>query len=254
MSRLRQTAVLLPGLAIALLVPAGRVVAEEVRGVVSGVDLSKHELRVDGRGPARGETVTFTLDDKTLVLFGSQKGSAMDLNPGRRIRVEYEVAGDGTHIARVVRAAGRPLAARATPAGRITPAAPPVATGPNAAATGDAVTGVLQRVARADREIVVIGPGAKGPETETTVAVPEGAKVVKEGKPSSLENLKEGDAVAVRVERRDGKLTAVEVQAGPGAALSAATPAPDRSQMIPRIRQALHMADEVLRHLDSQKP
>jgi hypothetical protein len=254
MSSLRQTAVLLPGLAIALLVPVGRVAADEVRGVVSGVDLSKHELRVDGRGAARGETMTFTLDDKTLVLFGSQKGAAADLNSGRRVRVEYEVAGDGTHIARVVRAAGRPLAARAIPAGRTTPAEPPVVSGPNAAAAGGAVTGVLQRVARADREIVVIGPGAKGPETETTVAVPEGAKVVKEGKPSSLENLKEGDAVAVRAERRDGKVTAVEVQAGPGAALSAAAPAPERSRMIPRIRQALHMADEVLRYLDSQKP
>jgi hypothetical protein len=127
-----------------------------------------------------------------------------------------------------------------------------VAAVPNAATAGDSVTGVLQRVARADREIVVVGPGSKGPETETTVAVPEAAKVAKEGKPSSLEELKEGDAVAVRVERRDGKLTAVEVQAGPGAALPAATtPAPERGRMIPRLRQALRLTDEVLRHLDS---
>jgi hypothetical protein len=224
----------------ALLVPAGGAAAGEARGVVAAVDPAKKELRVDGRGADRGTTLTFTLDDKTLVLFGPDKAAPADLPVGRRVRVEFEEGPDGRRVARVVRARGR------------RPGPRPAATGPApAAAAGDVVTGVLQRVARTDREVVVIGPGAKGPETETTVAVPEGAKVFKDGKPASLEALKEGDPAAIRVERKGGRATALEVQAGPGAALSA-SPAPERRPVIPRLRQALHIADEVLRQLDPE--
>jgi Cu/Ag efflux protein CusF len=241
MLNFRFTAALLAGLASALIATPG-LAAEEVRGVIASVDPAKNELHLEGRGPARGATLTFTLDDKTLVLFGAEKARAADLRAGRRVRIKYEQNANGQRIARVVRDIGRP------------PVAPVAATAPAAmAGSGDAITGVLRRVARADRELVVIGPGSTGPETETTVAVPEMAKVMKEGKPSSLEALKEGDAVAIRAERRDGRLTALEVQAGPGAALSSA-PAPERGRMVPRIRQALHLADEVLRHLDADEP
>jgi cold shock CspA family protein len=231
--------ILLAALASLLIVSAAR--AGEVRGVVTAVDANKNELRVEGRGPARGATRVFVLDDKTLVLFGSEKASAADLQPGRHVRVEFQEDRDGNRLARVVHASGR-RPAPATAAPGPAPATP----------AADVVSGVLQRVSRADREIVVIGPGPKGPETETTLAVPESTKVVREGNSASLEALKEGDAVVVRVEKRDGKSTAVEVQAGPGATLSANSQPSERSKAIPRLRQVLHIADEVLRRLDPE--
>ena len=65
---------------------------------------------------------------------------------------------------------GMALAAAASAAELRVVAASPAA---NVPANADAVTGVLRRVAYSDREVVVIGPGPKGTETETTVAVPE---------------------------------------------------------------------------------
>jgi hypothetical protein len=214
-----------------------RVAAADVRGVIASLDTGKKELRLEGRGAERGSTLVFALDDKTLVLFGAEKASVADLRAGRRVRVEFEMNDDGQRVARVIRAVGRP------------PAAPVAAPAAPVMATGDAVTGVLQRVALSDRELVVIGPGSKGAETESTIAVPETAKIVKEGKPAALEALKEGDTVAVRVQGRGGRMTALEVQAGAGATLSA-PPAAERGKFVPRLRQALHLADEVLRRLD----
>jgi hypothetical protein len=241
MSSFREHAWRLVVLGCALLAFTARASAEEARGVLVGVDTTKNELHLDSRGRMRG-TLTFALDDKTLVLFGSEKGTANDLKAGRRIRVEYQEDGNGQRIARVIHSPGRPAAAA------------PAKSAPVVASAGaNAINGVLQRVARADREVVVIGPGAKGPETETTVAVPEAAKIVKEGKPSSLEALKEGDVVAIRVERRaNNQVIALEVQAGPGAALSATPAAAERSRVVPRLRQALHLADELLRRMDPE--
>jgi cold shock CspA family protein len=238
MTSCRLPALLIAGFASVLFTSTSRAAPNEIRGLLVGVDLAKNELRVE----RRGMTLTLTLDEKTLVLFGAEKGVPADLKTGRRVRVEFEEDRDGLRLARVVRSNGRPSSAPAATAG--TP--PPTV-------EGDAITGVLQRVSRADREIVVIGPGTKGPETETTIAIPENAKVGKDGKSSSLEALKEGDAVAVRAERRDGRLTAVEVQAGKGAGLTA-TPASERPRMIPRLRQALHLADEVLRRVEPFEP
>jgi hypothetical protein len=235
MGKLHHHVLLLAGFAF---LAGDRVAAADVRGVIASLDSAKKELRLEGRGAERRSTLVFALDDKTLVLFGVEKGSVADLQAGRRVRIEFELNDDGQRVARVIRATGRP------------PAAPVAAPAAPVMAAGDAVTGVLQRVARSDRELVVIGPGSKGPETESTIAVPETAKIVKEGKPASLESLKEGDTVAVRVESRGGRLKAVEVQGGAGATLS--TPAgPERGKFVPRLRQALHVADEVLRRLDN---
>jgi hypothetical protein len=242
MTSYRHSAAVFACVATAWLGSAGRAGADEVRGVLRDVDPAKKEIRVEGRGRDRGATLTFVLDDKTLILFGREKGAASDLQTGRRVRVEFEDAGEGRHVARVIRAAGRPAAtAVAAPVAVSTPAAP-----------ADGIAGVLQRVSRADREIVVIGPGPKGPETETTVAVPESTKIVKDGKPSSLEALREGDSVAVRTERRDGRPSALEVQVGPGATVAGPAPTPESGRVISRIRQALHMADEVLRRVDPE--
>jgi cold shock CspA family protein len=224
--------------------------ADEARGVVTRVDPDKKEFRVEGRGPARGAPLTLKYDANTEILLGRDAGTADDLAAGRRVRVVYEDR-DGKPVARVVRVVGGRIA-RAV--GRAADrAAPEEAPAPTPAADDTSVTGTLQRVARTDREVVVIGPGAKGAETETTVAVPEKAKIVKGGKPAGLEDLKEGDPVAVRVEKRDGKLQALEVQAGPGAAVGAATAklAAKRERLIPKIRQALQTADGVLRMIEA---
>jgi cold shock CspA family protein len=250
MSSKQWTVALVASLAVTGVVPTGRLAADEMHGVISGIDLAKNELLVDGRGNARGTTMRFVLNGKTLVLFNSEKGSAKDLASGRRVRVEYEQVRDGERTARVIRALGRPAAAA-----RAVETRPP-APGPfRGVAQGDAITGVLQRVARADRELVVIGPGAKGPDTETTVAVPEDVKIVKDGKPVGLEALKEGDAVSVRAEQKAGRLTAREVVVGQGAPLTSTTdPVTERGRMVPRIRQVLHIADEMLRRFDPDEP
>lgn len=229
------------GLPIATVPLADRAAAADVRGVIAGIDSATGELRLEGRRRERGSELVFTLDEKTLVLFGSEKAKVADLQPGRRVRVEFELSDSGQRVARVIHATGRPQPA-------------PVTASPTTTATrGDEISGVLQRVSRSDREIVVIGPGPKGPETESTIAVPDRAKIVRDGKPATLDSLKEGDSVAVRIQREGGKLTAAEVQAGPGATLSAA-PSAERGKVVPRLRQALHIADEVLKRLDTPAP
>jgi cold shock CspA family protein len=249
MSSKHWTVALAASLAVTVVAPIGRTAADEMHGVISGIDLAKSELLVDGRGNTRGTTMRFVLSEKTLVLFNAEKGSAKDLASGRRVRVEYEQDRDGERTARVIRALGRPAAAARAVETRPAP-------GPfRGVAQGDAITGVLQRVARADRELVVIGPGAKGPDTETTVAVPDDAKIVKDGKPVGLEALKEGDAVAVRAEQKSGRLTAREIVVGQGAPLtSSPDTAAERGRMVPRIRQVLHIADELLRRIDPDDP
>lgn len=224
---------------LAALTLVGSLAADEVRGTLARLDLDKNELRVELR---RGEAVTVALDAKTLVLFGSTVGKAADLSAGRRVRVEFETR-DGVPVATVVRSFGRPLL-RPVPAAELPRGEPRLPPGP-----GDAITGILQRVSQADREVVVIGPGAQGPETETTIAVPTEAKVIKDGKPAALDGLKEGDTVAIRAEKREGRLIAVELQAGAGAKLSAAPTAP-RGEMLPRLRQALKIADAILRQME----
>ena len=73
------------------------------------------------------------------------------------------------------------------------------------------MTGVLQRVALTDREIVVIGPGAKGePELESILTVPEDARITKDAKPAKLEDLKEGERVVVRTEKRGDKMAGTQ--------------------------------------------
>jgi hypothetical protein len=204
------------------------VCADEVRGRIVGVDLDKHQVRVEGRGRFRGQTLTLLLDDKTQVSFGSHAASPADLTADRRARVVYEDR-DGKKVATSIRVLG---AAPARPA---------------AAADPNTITGTLQRVAPTERELVVVGPGAKGPETETTVTVPEGVKITKGDKTLTIDVLKEGEQVTVKVDRRDGRPTAVSVHVGP---LPAAA---QRSDVIPRVRMALQIADMILQQME-QKP
>jgi hypothetical protein len=196
--------------------------ADEVRGRIVGVDLDKHQVRIEGRGRFRGQTLTLLLDDKTQVSFGAQAAGAADLTAGRRARVVYEDR-DGKKVATAIRVLG---AAPARPA------------------DANTITGTLQRVAPTERELVVIGPGPKGPETETTVTVPEGVKILKGDKTLTIDVLKEGEQVTVKVDRRAGRPTAVSVHVGP---LPAAA---QRSDVIPRLRAALQIADMILQQME----
>ena len=200
--------------------------ADEVRGRIVGVNLDRHQLRVEGRGRFRGQTLTLQLDDKTQVSFGTQAASVADLTADRRARVVYEDR-DGKKVATSVRVLGpRPA---------------------SAPADANTITGTLQRVAPKERELVVVRPGAKGPETETTVAVPEGVKILKGDKTLTIDVLKGGEQVTVKVDRRGGRPQAVSVHVGP-------PPTAERSDMIPRLRAALQIADLILQQMEqSQK-
>jgi hypothetical protein len=122
--------------------------------------------------------------------------------------------------------------------------AAPAPTGPP---NNDAVTGVLRRVAYSDRELVVVGPGPMGKEMETTVAVPEAARIVKDGKDATLDDLKEGETASVQIEQKDGRPSAVAIQVGPGAA-----PEKRMTRAIPRIRRLLKVADQILQGLENR--
>jgi hypothetical protein len=212
------------------LVPAS--LGAEIRGRIARVDLDRNELVIEPvlrRNPA----LTLTIEKDTQILFGQQAGTPADLAQGRRARVEYE-ARDGRQVARVVHVVG------AAPARR-SPTPPP----------GDGVAGVLRRVALTDREIVVIGPGPKGPETETTLDVPEEAKILKDGKPLAFDDLKENETVRVQVEKRNGRLTALQIQVGPVGV--AAAPPRQQQDAIPKLRRVLQMLDKVLEQMEKSR-
>jgi hypothetical protein len=207
--------------------------AADVRGLIVRVDPDKKELILEGRGGGlRGMPLAFLLDKDTEVLFGRQPGTLADLAPGRRVRLTIEDR-DGRPVARVIHVVGARPAAPAPPPG------------------GDGISGVLQRVAFTDREIVVIGPGPKGPETETTIAVTDATKIRKGDKTVAFEELKEGEAVTVQAEKRDSRLTAVTIQVGPSGPVPAM--APEQRDLLPRIRRALQMADKILEQMEKSR-
>jgi Cu/Ag efflux protein CusF len=208
--------------------------AAEVRGVLSKVDLDKNEITLEGRGKgARGMTFTFVVDPDTKVMFGDQAGTLKDLSPGKHVRVIYETRGDRT-VALTIK--GFALFAPAVPA---VPAGTPPRADPGA------VTGTLQRVAYTEREIVVVGPGAQGPETETTFRVPGDVKITRGDKAQTLDDLKEGERVAVTAEKRDGKLTATAIQVG-----DAAPQAPKKESRLQRI---LEIAGRVMQMAEKMR-
>jgi Cu/Ag efflux protein CusF len=212
--------------------------ADEARGRIIQIDPDKKEIRLETRRPLRGAVLDLKIDAKTQIFIAGQPAKLSDLEPGRRIRVVFEPR-DGKPVAQVIRSLGLNL---------VQP--PPAARPPAAPKEGEGLAGTLQRVASTDREIVVIGPGPKGPETETTIAVPEETAITRDGKKITLDDLKEGETVTVKAESRKGKLTAVSIQVGQAAAAQPA--APPRRNLIPRLRQALKMADELLREIEER--
>lgn len=218
---------ILAGLA-AMLLLAAALSAAEVRGVIASVDLKAGELVLDNVKPRRADS-TYLVNDKTVVQYGKEPGTLKDLPSGRHVNVEFEER-DGQRVVTALRVHGRPPAVKAV-------------------ADNSTMHGTLRRVAVTDREIVVIGPGAKGPETETTIAVPETVRVVRDGKAIPFDELKEGEGVTVTVEKHDGRLAAKTLQVGTAVAPLTATP----SNVVPRLRLILRIADGILQQLDKQK-
>jgi hypothetical protein len=224
------------GFTLAVLCPlllAGASAAAEVRGILSKVDLDRHEIVLEGRGRgARGVTFTFTVDRDTKVMFGDEPGRLDDLAAGKRVRISFEHQGN-EDVALLIRALGKPPAHSAA-AAAAAPAAP-----------ADAITGTLLRVAYTEREIVVVGPGPKGPETETTLAVPDKVPVTHGDRAISFDDLKEGEKVAVTAAKRDGKLTATAIYAG--GAVPKGAPKGDKVEKVMRI------VGEVLRVIQAMR-
>lgn len=222
--------------AAVMLVVAGTARAEDVRGVVGSVDPERGQVTVQLRGRgAHGLSLAFTLTNETAIEVGHQPATVADLRPGTRVRVLYE-ARDGRRFALAI-------AARA-PLGVVIAAKPGAAAASTAPADPNATVGSLQRVALSDREIVVVGPAKAGLEEETTFVVPESAAVTRDGKSVKLEDLKEGEHVSVRGEKKDGKMVASAVAAG-------APPASDpaRTSRVERIRRFLQTADYFLQQI-----
>lgn len=205
---------------------SGRASAEEIRGVIVRVDLERGELQVEGRGIGRrGLAMSFTLNKGTQVLFGREPGALSDLAPGKRIRVVFESPGR------------RAISLHLFGFG---PARQEAMSSPRTSAPSS-VSGLLMRVSYAERELVVVGPGSGGPETETIIHVPKEARVSQDGKLIPFEDLKDGREATVQVEKQGKRLLARSIQVG--------APVPETAAgggRIARIRRILRVADRLL--------
>jgi Cu/Ag efflux protein CusF len=213
-----------------VLVFQGLALAEEIRGVINKVDADKKELVVEVRNIGkRGLPMTFKITDDSKILLNRKSGALSDLSPGARVRVLYETQG-GQRVALGITVRGGDN--RAEPV-----------------ADANTLTGTIQRIIFTEREIVVTSPGPQGKDpVETTVFIPEKAKITRMDTTIKLDDLKEGERVVVRTEKQDGKpVTAVSIQVGE----QAKTPTgPDRIQ---QLRLALKIADFLLQQMSKQQ-
>lgn len=212
--------------------------ADEIRGIIVRVDLERHEVQIEGRGIGkRGLAMTLNIGKDTQIFFGREMGEPSDLVPGKRVRVVV----DGPRAVSVQVLGLRRPRAEVRPGGGEPKPAPTPAPTPDA----NTVTGMLRRVSYAEREVVVIGPGAQGPETETIVSVPKDVRVIQNGKPIAFDDLKDGQAASIQTEKRDGKLLAKSIQVGAGVA--AVAPAmPEPGTRLARLRRLLQIVDRIL--------
>jgi hypothetical protein len=201
--------------------------AGEVRGVVSKVNLDQKELLLEGRGRGvRGLTLTIYFTADTRFEAGRKPAQAADLSPGKHVRVLFEMR-DGKQVATLVSWLGLPAA---------TPVAPPAPADPNT------LVGKLARVSWADHEITVIGPGEK----ETTLPVAEDATVTRDQKPILFEDLKEGEQVVVKFEKKDDKQVARSITVG--AAAKTEGPRGEKA------REVLKLIESILQQMRDKRP
>jgi len=218
--------------ALALLLTVAPLVnAEQMRGVVTSVDVAKKELVIEGRGLGkRGKSFTFTFGKDVRILFGDEAGAIADLAGGQTIRITYE-AKDGAQVATTIQVNGARRPAQPTGA-------------------GETIAGVLRRVAYTEREIIVAASD-KGKEAYTTLPVAEDAKIARDGKGIAFDDLKEEERCSVKVEVRDSKKIAVSITIG--AAESPKAGKPDEPSKIAKVRMILKIADAILEMVDRKE-
>jgi hypothetical protein len=211
--------------------------AAEIRGVILKVDAEKNQVTIEGRGlGVRGAIMTFQLDKDTQIQVVRKPAKVADLSPGRRVRVAYEFHGD-QRIALLITQLGGPPS----------PASPAV----SASSSANSVSGTLRRVSFTEREIVLISPGTTGGgEVETILSVPEDAKITKDQKAISFDELKEGEQALVQLEKRDDKLLAKSIQLG-ATANANPTGQPGQSK-IEQLRKTLKLVDFILQMIDQK--
>jgi len=265
------TAKVWPLALVGVLIGAGLAAAADVRGVLTRYDADKKELVIDARGPGvRGTSWTFRLASDAAITLGQEMGTTADLVPGKHVRVSYTER-DGQRIATTVHVFAvlktlqklldglQPPAPQPAPV----PAAPPVeqlpATprppGPVGKAPGlvEGQVGVLRRVAYTEREIILASAAADGKESYVVLAVPVDARVMRDGKETAFDTLKEGERATVRIESRNGKACATAIAVGQGGlppqTRSAVPAAPN---CFAEARRALAIADQVLEQLQGR--
>jgi hypothetical protein len=199
---------------------------------VTKVDPGKNEFVVDARGRGlRGVPMTFSVGKDARIQAARQTVQLSDLQQGTRVLVKYEMQnGQRTALAVTVRGI-----LKKKPESK------------SAVVSADAATvaGTIQRIIFTERELVIRSPGPeKNSPSETTVVVPETAPISKDGKTLNLDNLKEGDQVVARVDRRDGKVIATSLQLG-----TLPSPGADRAQQIEQFRLYLKLADFFLQQM-----
>lgn len=258
---MRQPRILLVAI-IALFTSAAICRAEEFRGKITKVDATKKEVVVEGRGPARGLALEFKVNGDTRIQIGKEPAKLEDLQEGDRVRLFFENRNNQrvalaindlslrTRLAPLINGQPGNVPGGNAPSGNA-PAAPGAA--PNAIAGPNTVSGRLQRVGLTEREIVVISPAAQGgKEAETTLLVPNDVKVTRDQKAIKFEDLKTGEQVSIRTEKRDGHLVAAAIQSGAPATAEMPSPPPE-NRRIERLRQVLKVADWILQQMDEQR-
>lgn len=212
--------------------------AEQVRGVISKVDAEQKELVIEGRGiGVRGAVIRFSLGKDTQILFGRQAGAIGDLSVGKQVNVSFETQ-DGKRVAVTINVSGSKPAAPARPV----------------ADDANTVSGLLRRIARTDREIILATPGEQGKEGYVSLPVPEDAKITRDDKAIQFDDLKEEEPAVVRTETRNGKKVAVAVMTGKTSAPAAMAQQPgDQASRIARLRQLLQLADMILERAEKRE-
>lgn len=211
-------------------------IATEVRGIVIKADPAKGELMIEGRGHGlKGSVLTFVTNKDTQILVERKVAALTDVQPGKRVRVVFEME-NGQRVARMVNVnpllplvrEALPLLQQAIPQLNNVPLGGAQQPGPAAAmpapltalpapapipATG--FQGTLRRISPSDREIVVIEPAPRGGRSrEATYIVPDDTRMTRDGKPISFDDLREGESVTVTFESLGNRLFAKTIQAG----------------------------------------
>jgi Cu/Ag efflux protein CusF len=238
---------------VAFLVSAGLCLADEFRGKITKVDPAKKEVTVEGRGSGRGLALSFAVNADTRIQMGRESAKLEDLQAGDRVRLLFENR-NNQRVALTINDLS--LRRLLQPGDAAAGNAPPPLPVPQAPAAGpNTVTGRLIRVGVTEREIIIL-TAQGGKETEMTLLVPANVKIAHDDKPLKLEELKAGQQVTIRTEKRDGHLMAADIQSG--SQTTAAMPAspenkPPENRRIEKIRQALKVADWILQQLDEQR-